>query len=45
MFTDAALDRATDSLMNIAIRRHGKLAAVRAMSRRERDEIEALRVF
>lgn len=45
VFTDAALDRATDCLMNIAIRRHGKLAAIRALSRRERDGIEALRVF
>jgi hypothetical protein len=36
---------AVDVLVTIAVRRHGSLAVLRALARRERDQVSALRVF
>jgi hypothetical protein len=41
----AALDHAIDALVSTARHRHGDLSVLRALSRRERDELNALRVF
>lgn len=41
----AALDIAIDALVSTARHRHGDLAVLRALTRRERDEINALRVL
>jgi uncharacterized protein (TIGR03083 family) len=44
-FSEAALDLATSCLIEIARRRHGRPAMIRALARRERDNVEALRVL
>lgn len=36
---------AIDFMVRLAVRRHGDLAVIRALSRRERDDVQALRVF
>ena len=40
-----ALDIAIEHLLGVARRRHGDVAILTALTRRERDDIEALRVF
>jgi uncharacterized protein (TIGR03083 family) len=40
-----ALEIAIESLIDTARERHGDLAIVRALTRRERDDVQALRVF
>jgi hypothetical protein len=40
-----ALDSAIDALVETARHRHGDLQVLRALTRRERDEVNALRVF
>lgn len=42
---DDALEIAVDHLLDVALRRHGLAAILRALTRRERDAAEALRVF
>ena len=42
---EAALVTAVDCMVEIARLRHGDLAVVRALARRERDPLAALRVF
>lgn len=42
---DAALADTVDLLVSLAVRRHGRLAVVRALARRERDAVQALRVL
>ncbi len=44
-FDSAATGFVVDCLTTVARRKHGDLAVIRAMIRRERDQIEALRVF
>ena len=44
-FPPAATGMAIDVLMDVALLRHGDLAVMRALARRERDDIEALRVL
>ena len=44
-FPDAAWQRVIDTLVEVAVRRHGPLAVVRAMTRTERDAVRALRVL
>ena len=44
-FPDGTTDVVIDTLVRVARRRHGDLAVVRALARRERDPIEALRVL
>jgi hypothetical protein len=41
----AALQIAISTLVDVARQRHGDLAVLRALSRRERDTLGALRVF
>jgi Mycothiol maleylpyruvate isomerase N-terminal domain len=41
----AASDLAIDALVSTARHRHGDLGVLRALARRERDEVNALRVF
>ena len=43
--SDAAFQLVTSVLLETALHRHGQLAVVRAMARRERDAVSALRVF
>jgi hypothetical protein len=40
-----ALEIALDHLLDVARRRHGPVAILRALTRRERDDVEALRIF
>ena len=40
-----AVDLAIDALVSTARHRHGDLNVLRALTRRERDEVNALRVF
>lgn len=42
---DAAIGVALEALVEVARYRHGDLAVLRALSRRERDDVEALRVL
>ena len=42
---EAALDRSIDCLIGIARHEHGDLAVLRALARRERDAVSALRFF
>jgi hypothetical protein len=44
-FPNHVVRMAIDAMVGIAQVRHGDLAVVRALSRRERDAVEALRVF
>ena len=44
-FDPGVLDLVITDMVGIARLRHGDLAVVRALSRRERDELDALRVF
>jgi hypothetical protein len=44
-FPAAAWQRVIDTLIGVAVRRHGALAVVRAMTRTERDTVRALRVL
>jgi hypothetical protein len=41
----AAMHIAIENMLSIGRRRHGDMAVVRALSRRERDDVSALRVF
>jgi hypothetical protein len=43
--TPSALELAVEILMEVARIRHGGLAVVRALARRERDAVQALRVL
>lgn len=45
LFPAAAWQRVIDTLIEVAARRHGALAVVRAMTRTERDTVRALRVL
>lgn len=44
-FDDAITDRVIGCLVEVAVRSHGPMAVVRALTRRERDLAEALRVL
>jgi hypothetical protein len=44
-FPAAAWQRVIETLIEVAVRRHGALAVVRAMTRTERDTVRALRVL
>lgn len=44
-FSEEATGRVIDCLVAVAVRRHGRLAVVRALTRRERDVVAALRVL
>jgi hypothetical protein len=44
-FPPVAAGMAIDALVGVALLRHGDLAVLRALTRRERDDIEALRVL
>jgi hypothetical protein len=45
VFPETAWQLAIDTLTAVAVRRHGALAVVRAMTRTERDSVRALRVL
>jgi hypothetical protein len=42
---DDALDIAIRHLVNVARARHGSVAVLRALTRRERDDVDAMRIF
>jgi hypothetical protein len=42
---DDALDIAIGHLVNVARSRHGSVAVLRALTRRERDDVDAMRIF
>jgi len=44
-FSDSINDRVIRCLVEVAVRTHGRLAVIRALTRRERDAVEALRVL
>ena len=44
-FPPVAAGLAIDALVGVALLRHGDLAVLRALTRRERDDVEALRVL
>jgi hypothetical protein len=44
-FPRAAWDLATEHLLQVARAQHGNRAVLMAFSRRERDDVDALRVF
>ena len=44
-FDASTVNLAIDCLMDVARLRHGDMAVLRALARRERDQVEALRVF
>ncbi len=44
-FSDSVNDRVIHCLVEVAVRTHGRLAVVRALTRRERDAVAALRVL
>jgi hypothetical protein len=45
VFTTGVTDRVVACLLEVARRRHGDLAVIRALIRRERDAVDALRVL
>ncbi|GMQ86549.1 MAG: hypothetical protein BMS9Abin07_2131 [Acidimicrobiia bacterium] len=44
-FSDSVNDRVIRCLVEVAVRSHGRLAVIRALTRRERDAVAALRVL